>query len=91
MSKEKVDVYSIVTDRIIDLLEQGVVPWHKPWAGGSNQFPINYVSKKAYRGLNVWLLFPILGKLQASHRVGRSGQKGREVNNGCLLENVRDH
>lgn len=57
MSKEKVDVYSIVTDRIIDLLEQGVVPWHKPWAGGgTNQFPVNFVSKKAYRGLNVWLL-----------------------------------
>ena len=56
MSKEKVDVYQIVTDRIIDLLEDGVVPWHKPWAGGSNQLPMNLVSKKAYRGLNVWLL-----------------------------------
>jgi len=56
MSKEKMDVYEIVTDRIIDLLEQGVVPWHKPWAGGSNQIPSNLVSKKAYRGVNVWLL-----------------------------------
>jgi antirestriction protein ArdC len=56
MSKEKLDVYEIVTDRIIDLLEQGVVPWHKPWAGGSNQLPTNLVSKKAYRGVNVWLL-----------------------------------
>lgn len=56
MSKEKTDVYEIVTDRIIDLLEQGVVPWHKPWAGGSNQIPSNLVSKKAYRGVNVWLL-----------------------------------
>ena len=56
MSKEKLDVYEIVTDRIIDLLEKGVVPWHKPWAGGSNQLPCNLVSKKAYRGVNVWLL-----------------------------------
>lgn len=56
MSKEKIDVYEIVTDRIIDLLEKGVVPWHKPWAGGRNAVPANLVSKKAYRGLNVWLL-----------------------------------
>ena len=56
MSKEKIDVYEIVTDRIIDLLEKGVVPWHKPWAGGRNSAPANLVSKKPYRGLNVWLL-----------------------------------
>lgn len=56
MSKDKVDVYEIVTDRIIELLEKGVVPWHKPWTEGSNQMPLNLVSKKAYRGLNVWLL-----------------------------------
>ena len=30
----KKNVYQIVTDRIIELLEQGTVPWHKPWSGG---------------------------------------------------------
>jgi antirestriction protein ArdC len=55
MSKEKVDVYQIVTDRIIGMLEDGVVPWNKPWATGS-EAPMNLVSKKAYRGVNVWLL-----------------------------------
>ena len=24
-------VYDIVTERITELLEQGTVPWHKPW------------------------------------------------------------
>ena len=52
----KLDVYQIVTDRIIDLLEKGVVPWHKPWNGGRDAAPANLVSKKPYRGLNVWLL-----------------------------------
>jgi hypothetical protein len=28
------DVYAIVTDKIINLLEQGVVPWRRPWTGG---------------------------------------------------------
>ena len=27
------DIYSAVTDRIIAQLEQGVIPWHKPWTG----------------------------------------------------------
>lgn len=27
------DVYSVVTDRIIQQLERGVIPWQKPWTG----------------------------------------------------------
>jgi len=50
------DVYQIVTDRVIELLEAGKVPWHKPWAGTEAQAPRNLVSKKPYRGINVWLL-----------------------------------
>lgn len=50
------DVYQIVTDRVISLLEAGTVPWRKPWAGGDYQFPRNLASGKAYRGVNVWLL-----------------------------------
>jgi len=50
-------VYQIVTDRIIALLEEGVVPWRKPWAGNRNtDLPMNLVSQKAYRGVNVFLL-----------------------------------
>ncbi len=48
------DVYSIITERIIEKLEAGCVPWHKPW--GSIGAPRNLVSKKLYRGINVWLL-----------------------------------
>jgi antirestriction protein ArdC len=46
-------VNEIITQKIIDQLEKGVVPWHKPWAGS---FPKNLVSKKEYRGINVVLL-----------------------------------
>jgi len=49
------DVYQIVTDRIIGLLEQGTVPWRKPWAT-SHGMPKNLISKKEYRGVNVFLL-----------------------------------
>ena len=49
-------VYRIVTDRVIRLLEQGTVPWRKPWAGGPAQWPKNLVSGQQYRGINVFLL-----------------------------------
>ena len=49
------DVYQIVTDKIISLLEQGTVPWRKPWTT-SNGIPRNLITKKEYRGINLLLL-----------------------------------
>lgn len=48
-------VYDRITDRITALLEQGTVPWHKPWKARTG-LPRNFVSKKPYRGINVFLL-----------------------------------
>lgn len=45
--------YQVITDRIIEQLEQGVAPWRKPWVGGS---PKNLISGKEYRGVNVLML-----------------------------------
>ena len=48
------NVYEVITNQIIDRLERdGVVPWHQPW---STERPKNLVSKKEYRGINVFLL-----------------------------------
>ena len=47
------DVYAMVTEKIINLLEQGVVPWRRPWT--STGLPRNLVSKKPYRGINYFL------------------------------------
>jgi antirestriction protein ArdC len=48
-------VYDIINQRIIELLEKGTVPWRKPWNAESNM-PKNLVSKKEYRGVNIFLL-----------------------------------
>ena len=48
------DVYQMITDRIIEKLEADTIPWHQPWR--SIGAPRNLVSKKLYRGVNVWLL-----------------------------------
>jgi antirestriction protein ArdC len=47
------DVYTIVTNQIIEQLERGSVPWRRPW---QSQAPCNLVSQKEYRGINTFLL-----------------------------------
>ena len=49
-----IDVYTIVTTRIIAQMEKGVIPWRKTWTEGGH--PQNLVSKYPYRGMNVWML-----------------------------------
>ena len=48
------DIYTLVTNRIIEQLQKGTIPWRKPWAEAGQ--PQNLVSKRLYRGINVWLL-----------------------------------
>lgn len=47
------DVYQSVTDKIINALEKGTVPWRVPWVAGG---PVSLRSNKRYRGVNVFLL-----------------------------------
>lgn len=53
----KLDVYELVTNRIIELLEVGTVPWQKPWTDAG--VPMNLMSKRPYRGINLWLLLSL--------------------------------
>jgi antirestriction protein ArdC len=82
-------VYEIVTERILEKLEAGTVPWHKPWkaAGG---WPQNLVSGKEYRGVNVWLLgsqdfsSPFWATFKQAKQLGGSVRKG-ERGTPCIL------
>ena len=51
----RVTVYERVTEKITELLKQGVVPWQKPWQAHVGR-PRNGVSGKFYRGLNIFML-----------------------------------
>jgi len=53
---QKVDVYQIITDRLISIMEQGIIPWRKPWNSGREGGPLNLVSKRHYQGINCFLL-----------------------------------
>lgn len=51
----RVDIYDIVTQKILDKLENGTVPWQKPWNVKTGA-PCNLVTGKPYNGINVMLL-----------------------------------
>lgn len=47
-------IFEGMTEAIITQLEQGVIPWKQPWT--TNGPPRNFVSRRPYRGINVFLL-----------------------------------
>lgn len=58
-TKEKispVDVYKIVTEKIIAALDEGVVAWRKPWSGTVWGGQANLNSRRPYTGINQLLL-----------------------------------
>lgn len=55
LKSERHTAFDIVTDRIVQALQAGVVPWRKPWRG-HDQLPCNAVSKRPYHGINLLLL-----------------------------------
>jgi antirestriction protein ArdC len=51
------NIYETITNRIIDSLNAGVIPWRKQWKvsaknGGVNGIPYNLTNGKRYRGIN---------------------------------------
>lgn len=53
----KIDVYTQVTDRVLEMMEQHGSNWVNPFARkGKSALPVNIASKKNYRGVNTLLL-----------------------------------
>ena len=54
------DVYTTVTNRILEQLEQGVRPWHQPWnaehAAGRITRPLRH-NGEPYQGINILMLW----------------------------------
>ncbi|MED1472708.1 ArdC-like ssDNA-binding domain-containing protein [Bacillus salipaludis] len=49
----KKSIYEIITEKVIEQLEKGVVPWRKPWM---NRRTVNWKTQRPYRGINTFLL-----------------------------------
>ncbi len=57
----KPDVYERVTSQIVNAIEQGVENWRMPWhtSGRFASSPINAITHKPYRGVNVLALWAV--------------------------------
>lgn len=49
------NVYELVTERIVEQMQKGIIPWNRPWHGGDDG-AINYESRKPYSLVNQMLL-----------------------------------
>src|SRR5262249_5853750 len=59
-------VYGYITDKIMEELERGCVPWHKPWKSPDGlRVATSFITKKPYRGINTFLL--ALARLKAGY------------------------
>jgi len=87
-------IYEMVTERVIDKIkvaiaeiengETGIAPWRRPWY--QSGIPQNLVSKRAYRGMNVFLLSalgyasPYFVTFNQAKKLGGKVKKGEK---GC--------
>ncbi|GMQ30711.1 ArdC family protein [Algoriphagus confluentis] len=89
------DVYESFTQLILDKLEQGVVPWYQPW--NCNGLPSNYLTKKPYRGINLWLLLSLNHELpfyltfKQAKELGGMVKKGSKAIPVCYWNFVYKH
>ena len=71
------DIYSVVTDRIIQQLESGVIPWQKPWTGLQSG-AYSGTTGKPYSLLNQM----ILGKPGAYFTFNEATKRGGKIRKG---------
>jgi len=77
------DIYQKFTDLIIEKLEKGVIPWKQPWH--KMGLPANYLTKKTYKGVNLWLLlsfrhqYPYYLTFKQANSLGGKIQKGAKA------------
>lgn len=82
------NVYQIVTEKIVEQMEKGLIPWHKPWVFADHAedidlrtVAINYVTRRPYSMLNQMLLGFRAGEWMSykqAKELGGSIKKGAE-------------
>lgn len=73
-------IYEMVTQRIVKLLESGVVPWRRPWRSGA---AVSWKTQKPYRGINAMMLdageYATFKQISEAGGTVRKGAKGEIV------------
>lgn len=77
----KKDLYKTITDKIIEKLDEGTVPWKRPYS--KCNLPVNWVSQKMYRGINMLILEPgeyaTFKQIKSAGGIVKKGEKAHTV------------
>lgn len=77
-----IDIYQMVTERVIKTLEVGKIPWLRPW---HSSWPSNIATGKEYQGVNQVLLsctdyrHPYWCTLRQANKLGGSIRRGEKA------------
>lgn len=74
-------VYKIVTEKIIEKLKEGVVPWRRPF---SSYTPMNWVDETEYKGINTLLLEPN-GEYATFNQIKRAGGRVKKGEKSSIV------
>lgn len=83
--KTNTNIYDQITSQIMKQLENGIVPWQKPWRNGTFMGCISHTNGKPYSLLNQWLLNGKAGEwltykqIQAEGGRVKAGEKASTV------------
>lgn len=72
--------YELITARIIERLDKGIIPWRKEWTG--TERPTNGISKKAYKGFNYFMLSSMGYQSELWYTFNQIKGKGGSVKKG---------
>jgi antirestriction protein ArdC len=78
------DVFEVVTNQILKQLNEGIIPWRRPWTSNG---PTSYATNKEYQGINTILLqsnyeSPYWITFRQAQKMGgaiRAGEKGSPI------------
>lgn len=80
-------VYQIIQEKMIQRIEECIktgenLPWNKPW---SSNMAVKYITRKPYRGINVWLLEEIGSEFITYTQLTKLQKKNPEIKlkKGC--------
>lgn len=80
----KFDIYEAITNRIIEALENGIIPWERPWATKNGRLAISHATGKPYSLLNQMILdkpgeYLTFTQVQQAGGKIKKGEKARMV------------
>ena len=99
---DRVDVYTRVTNQIIDAIEAGADRWEMPWHVAENTgYPVNALTGKAYRGVNILTLWveshlkgfsdPTWATYKQWQELGKQVSKGERSTTGVFWKRLEDN